>query len=160
MTRLVQTDEPKRRLVHAPAHRQQAMIAQDDSLAVAEGVGNARAFLLAEDDATKVVVDAVAAPEAHGVLRDHVKRLAEDGPGLAIDAVRVAGGVHVRARGVDGRVDGEGGPVDRLLALHHLPRVVDEDEVRHADLREVRRQRVEPEVVGEDGVADGAGLGG
>lgn len=55
--------------------------------------------------------------------------------------------VHVRARLVDLAVDGEGGAVDGQLgaALEHAPALVDEHEVRHADLAKVPRQRVDPE---------------
>jgi hypothetical protein len=52
-------------------------------------------------------------------------------------------------------VDGEGRGVDGLVALNDVAGVVDEDQMRDADLREVARQRIQPEVVGADGVADG-----
>lgn len=70
-------------------------------------------------------------------------------------AVRVAGGVDVGAGAVDGAVDGEGGGVDGLgsAAGDDAAGLVDEDEVGDADLREVRRQRVQPEVVRQDRVA-------
>lgn len=50
--------------------------------------------------------------------------------------------VDIRPRLVDRRVDGEGGGVDGLVALDDFARLVDEDEVRDADLREVRGERV------------------
>lgn len=70
----------------------------------------------------------------------------------------MTGGVDVGPRPVDLAVDGEGCRVDGLVANDDVAGLVDEDEVRDADLGEVRRERVQPEVVGQDGVADGARL--
>lgn len=52
-------------------------------------------------------------------------------------------------------MDGEGGSVDGLVALDDVAGLIDENQVRDADLGEVPRERVQPEVVGEDGVAHG-----
>jgi hypothetical protein len=43
--------------------------------------------------------------------------------------------------------------VDTFLTVDNIAVFVDEDQVRDADLREMHRQRVQPEVVGEDRVA-------
>jgi hypothetical protein len=53
--------------------------------------------------------------------------------------------------------DGEGCGVDGLVAFDYVTMLVDEDEVGDFDEREVGGERVEPEVVGENGVANGAG---
>lgn len=45
------------------------------------------------------------------------------------------------------------GCVDGLTPINDIAVFVDEDQVRDADLREMHRQRVQPEVVGEDRVA-------
>jgi hypothetical protein len=43
--------------------------------------------------------------------------------------------------------------VDGTEPINDIAVLVDEDQVRDADLREMHRQRVQPEVVGEDRVA-------
>jgi hypothetical protein len=45
--------------------------------------------------------------------------------------------------------------VDGLISNHHIPGLVHEDKVRDADLREVLREGVEPEMIREDGIPDG-----
>src|SRR5207253_6875194 len=50
---------------------------------------------------------------------------------------------HVWPSGVHLRVDGERRRVHRVLALHHVAVVVDEEEVRGADVPEVHPERVE-----------------
>jgi len=52
-------------------------------------------------------------------------------------------------------VDGEGGAVDGTVAFHHLALVVDQDQVRRADVPEVHAERVDPEVVGPLRIAGG-----
>lgn len=84
-------------------------------------------------------------------LRDHLELAAEDREGLAVNAMRVARGIGVGPRAVDGRVDGEGGRVDRLIAFHHQPVLVHEYEVRHLDKGEVHRERIQPWEVGDGG---------
>lgn len=88
---------------------------------------------------------------------DHLDGTAETTEGFAVDRVRVAGGVEVRAGFVDGTVDCEGWAVDGGLGAARLDFavLVDEDEVRDADLREVRAERVDPEVLWVEGVAEG-----
>lgn len=144
MASLVEAEEPKGGGVDGPPDGQEAVVLQDDGLAVAQGGGDALAFLAVEHHAAKVAVDGVRLVEAQRVLRHHVQLAAEDGEGLAVDAVRVARRVDVRPRLVDLRVDGERGRVDGFVADHDVAVLVDQDQVRHADLREVLRERVEP----------------
>ena len=63
------------------------------------------------------------------------------------------GGHDVRPGLVDLRVDREGGGVHRVAALDDLAGVVDQDQVADPDVGERRPERVDPEVVGELGVA-------
>ena len=59
----------------------------------------------------------------------------------------VGRGHHVGPGRVDLGVDGEGGRVDRAVALHDVALVVDQDQVGHRDLAEVDGERVDPEEV-------------
>ena len=67
----------------------------------------------------------------------------------------MGGGDDVGAGRVHLRVDGEGGRVDRPVALDDLAVVVDADQVVDRDVLEVHAERVDPEVVGVLGVAGG-----
>ena len=67
----------------------------------------------------------------------------------------MGGGDDVGPGLVDRRVDHERRPVHRLVAVHDVAVVVDEDEVADAHVAEAEPERVDPEVVGELGVADG-----
>ena len=62
---------------------------------------------------------------------------------------------HVGAGGVDLRVDGEGGGVDRPVAVDDLAAVVDQDEVLDPDELEAHPEWIDPEVVGALGIPDG-----
>lgn len=88
---------------------------------------------------------------------DHLNGTAEATEGFAVDGVRVAGGVEVRAGFVDGTVDCEGWAVDGSLGAAGLDFavLVDEDEITDADLREVCAEGVDPEMFWVDGVAEG-----
>ena len=66
----------------------------------------------------------------------------------------MGGGDDVGAGLVDRRVEHERGPVDRLVAVDDVAVVVDEDQVADPHVAEAAAERVDPEVVGELGVAD------
>ena len=55
--------------------------------------------------------------------------------------------------GVDRRVQHERGAVDVVVAVHDLARVVEQDQVARLDVAEAVAERVDPEQVGELGVA-------
>ena len=59
------------------------------------------------------------------------------------------GGHDVGARRVHGGVDGEGGRVDRAVALDDLAGVAHEDQVGDPDVAEAHGEGVHPEVVGQ-----------
>ena len=67
----------------------------------------------------------------------------------------MGGGDDVGPGLVDRRVDHERRPVHRLAAVDDVAVVVDEDEVADAHVPEAETERVDPEVVGELGVAHG-----
>ena len=68
----------------------------------------------------------------------------------------MAGRVEIWPGLVDLAVDGEGGAIDGVLGAAGLDFavLVDEDEVADFDLREVRAEGVDPEVLGVQGVAE------
>ena len=80
---------------------------------------------------------------------------AERAERLAVHAVAVRRGHHVRAGLVHRRVDDERGAVHGPAAVDHVAVVVHEDEVAHADVTEAHREGVHPEVLRELRVADG-----
>ena len=97
------------RLVDGVADGEDAVVAQDGRLVVAEGVGDALALLDVDHDAGVVVEEAVVLEEGAGVLGDRVEQATERRPGPPALAVGVGGGLHVGPGGVHLRVDGEGG---------------------------------------------------
>ena len=114
----------------------------------AERVGEAFALLEIEHDAGVVVEHRVVAVEGARVLGQGIERTAQGRPRLAVHGVGVGGRHDVGAGGMDLRVDGEGGGVDRPVAVDHLAAVVDQDEVLHPDEFEAHPERIDPEVVG------------
>ena len=93
--------------------------------------------------------------EGAGILGQRIEQAAERRPGLAVGRMRVGGRDHVRMRGVDRRVNHEAGLVDRLVADQDVAIVVDELKVRHLDLAEMLRQRIDPEPLGKFRIAHG-----
>lgn len=144
MTRLIQTNEPKCGLIHATAYSEQAMVLQNARLALAKRFPNPNAFFRVQHDALEVAVHRMRLVEAQRVLRHHIQLAAKYREGFPIDGMRVAGGVYVWPRLVNLGVDGEGSRVDGLVADNDFAFLIDEDKVRHADLRKVLRKRVEP----------------
>ena len=109
--------------------------------------------LLQHDGATALRAHGVVFVEDASVLGDRIERAAERGPRLAVDRVRVGGGDDVGAGGVHGGVDGEGGRVHRPAALDDLAGVAHQDQVGDADVAEAHAEGIDPEVVGQLGIA-------
>ena len=144
VARLVEANEPKRRGVDRLRDGQQAVILQDDRLAVPERLGDAFALLAVQHHAAEVVIDGVRLPEPQCVLRHHVQLAPKHAERLPVHRVCVACRVHVGPCFVDLRVYRERRRVDGLVSDHHFAVFIHEDQVRHADLAEVLRQWVEP----------------
>lgn len=125
VARLVQADEPERGRVDGLAHRDEAVVLQDDGLAVTQGFGNPLAFLSVQHDPPKVIVDRMTPPEADGVLGHHVQLAAKDREGLAVDGVSVAGRVHIGPSFMDFRMDGKCRGIDGLIPDHHVAVLID-----------------------------------
>ena len=153
--------EQIRRAIHALRHCQDAVVLQDDGFILAEGLGDAAALFVREHDPAEGVVDGVVVVEAAGVLVDGLELAAEGAEGLRRQAVAVHGGDDVGPGLVYRDVDAEAGRVDgvhvafAVLGLDGDALFVDEAEVVRPEVREGFAERVDPEVVGEDGVADG-----
>ena len=84
-----------------------------------------------------------------------IEEAAEGRPGAPRLAVGVGGRLHVGPGRVHLRVDGEGGDVDRPVALDDLALVVHEDQVGGPDQAEREAEGVDPEAVGALRVAGG-----
>lgn len=131
------------------------MVAQDDGLVAAQRRGDPAALLGVVGHAGVLLVAAVVLVEGAGVLGEGFEALGGGGQGLAVHGVAVGGADDVRAGLVDGGVDREGRTVDAVAALDDLAVVVDEQQVADLDVLEGDAEGVDPEVVGELGVAGG-----
>ena len=137
------------------ADREQAVVAQDDGLAVAELVRDALAFLEIEHHAGVLVEQGVVVVERAGVLGDRVEQPGERGPRLAVHRMGMRGADHVRAGGMDLRMDGERGLVQRSVALDDRAVMAHQQQVAHPDVPEVHAERIDPEVIGQLRIACG-----
>lgn len=90
------------------------------------------------------------------VLRDGVELAAQGAEAAAVDAVAVRGGVDVRPRLVDGRVNHEGGGVEQAhgAAVDDAAFLVDADQVGRFDEGEGDAEGVYPEGVWLDRVLE------
>ena len=154
LARALHRDEPERRLVDRLADREQPVVLVDRRLAGRELGGELLAGLDLEHDRAALLGDhRVVLVEDAGVLGERGERDAERAERLAVRRVRVGGGDDVGPGLVDRGVDHERGPVDRVLAVHDLAGVVDQDQVADPHVAEADAERVDPEVVGELGIA-------
>src|SRR5689334_6005903 len=72
-----------------------------------------------------------------------------------MERVRVRRRDHVRPRPMDARVNRERSGIDRIIALDHLARFIDQNEIRRANMSEVHAERIHPKARRELGVARG-----
>lgn len=77
------------------------MVLQNNRLPGPQMLGNPPPLFTIKHHTAKLRVHGVVVVEAQTVLRHHVQLAAKDGPRFAVDAVRVACGVHVGACFVD-----------------------------------------------------------
>src|SRR5882724_4895674 len=131
------------RLRHRAAADQQAVVAQDQVALVAEGVHEARFFVVTHGDALEVVVGDMAMHQGGvEVVRGQAVALARDRH--ARGRVRVHDAVRVLARRMDRRMNDEPGTIDRPFArADQIAVEIDLDQVRCGDL-------AVPEAVGID----------
>src|SRR5262245_59501171 len=155
MATALHRNEPPGGLVDRAADGQQSVISQDDGFVLAERGGEALAFDLVVNHSGVIVVDAVVFIERAGVLRDRIERAPQGRPRFAVYRMRVGGGHRIGARRVNRRVDGEGGDVDRVFALDDLAIMVDQDQIRDANLAEIHAEGIDPEMILFFGVARG-----
>src|SRR5262245_9753954 len=67
--------------------------------------------------------------------------------------MRMGGGDATGARRMNRRMNREGGGVDHVSAFDDLAFVVDQDQIRDANLAEIHAERIDPEMVRLFGVA-------
>src|SRR5712691_10126816 len=143
----LQRDEPESGLFHRVPDGDQAVVAEDDGLLLADGRGDAAALRELEHDAREIVEERVVLEESAGVLRQRIEQPPQARERLAVHRVRVGGGDRVGAGGVDLRMDREGRGIDRAVPFHHLALMIDEDQVGGADMPEVHSEGIDPEMV-------------
>jgi len=73
--------------IRTTTYRDEAVVLQDDGLAIPETLCDFLAFFAVQHHSAKVLVDGVVFVEAQAVLGDHVELAAEDREGFAVDAV-------------------------------------------------------------------------
>lgn len=74
LAQILERQKPPRRIVGRLAHRQEAMVLQNNGLVGrAQRLGNANAFLTVEDDAAKVLVDGMLLIETQRVLCNYLE---------------------------------------------------------------------------------------
>ena len=93
------------------------MALQDRRFALADRFGDALAFVELDRDAAKVVVDGMIIVEGADILGDRRKRTPERGERPTVSRMGMCGGVRIGPRGMDTRMNYEGGRVDRIVAL-------------------------------------------
>lgn len=69
--------------------------------------------------------------------------------------MRMARRMHIRPRLMNLAMDGKRRGIDRLVPHYHTAFLVHQYQIRHADLAEMLRERVQPEMVRQDWVANG-----
>jgi len=117
----VHGNEPPGGFVDAVADGEQAVIAEDGGFFRSERAGDAVTFGSFLDDAAVIFKDHVILVKRASILRERIEQAAERGPGLAVQRMGVRGCDHVRAGGVNARVNGEGGEIDFRAASTTLP---------------------------------------
>lgn len=143
------------RRLYRRAHGEQAVILQDQRLPVAQRLRQPHALALVQHHARERIEQRMILVEGARVLRQRIEQASERRERLAVGAVRVRGRDHVRPRRVDRGMNGEAGRVDRPVAGQDVAFVIDELQVRHADLAEMLRQRIDPELLGKLRIARG-----
>ena len=156
MAALLETAKPEYGGLDGLPDRQQAVIPQQTGLLVPQVARDILALLFGQHDAVKLLIDDVVVVKGARVLCRHVELSPQGAEGAPVDRVAVRRTEHVRSGLVDGRVDHvrRGIQQSARAAVNHLAGVVDQDQVTLLDQREGHAERVDPEGVGVDGVAE------
>ncbi len=104
---------PVKGLAHRAAHRQRAMVAQDQRFALTQVLQQGLLLLQVQHHALVVVIANL--QKAHGRLRQRQQPAVQRGHSHRRPAVRVDHAVHVMARGVHRAVDHVAGLVDAVV---------------------------------------------
>jgi len=136
---------------------------------VAHFLCDAFSFLLTEDDTVTpkdvsdltgeeyVPVDSLVFIECTSILSDHIQFNAQCTERLASDTVRMTSRNNIRTRLMNCTVDYK----PRGINSMHVPSLTDfsllvnENEIRYSEMPERLKDRVDPEVIGENGVTHG-----
>jgi hypothetical protein len=151
----VHGDEPPGGFVDGMADGEQAVIAEDGGFLRAEGSGDAIAFGGFLDDAGVILENDVIFVKRASILGERIEQAAEGGPRFAVQGVGVRGGNDVGARGVNTRVNGEGGEIDFRTAFDDSASVIYKNKVGSANLAEVHAKGIHPEMIEPLGIARG-----
>lgn len=138
------------------------MILQNSRFPVAQTFSNLPPFLTVQDHASEVRVYSVALVESQAILRHHIELSAKDRECFPVDTgvrqtryhmcewyrvllpVSMTRSMYIWSCLVDLRMNRKSRCINRLVADHDLAIFVDQNEIAHANLREVSRQRVKP----------------
>jgi hypothetical protein len=123
---------------------QQAVILQNHRLSHPQRPRDPPSLLPVQHHPPEIIVNRMIFPKPQTILRHHIQFPSKHGKGFAIDRVGVTCGVDIGTSFVNFGVYGECRCVDRFIAFDDLTFLIDENEVRHADLGEMLGQRVEP----------------
>ena len=82
--------------------------------------------------------------ERRDILADHIQRSTGRTPSSPIHRVRVTHRDHLRVFLVHRCVENETRAVDRVIALNDLTFVINKDQIRHPNLREMNTHRIRP----------------
>ena len=144
------------------AYRDEAVILQNGRFPIAQTFSNFPAFLAVQDHASKVWIHSMALVESQAILSHHIELPAKYRERFPVDTgmcqprcnvcewrksslpVGMARSMYIRPRLVDLGMNSKSRCVDRLVADYDLAVFVDQDEIAHANLREVSRQWVQP----------------
>jgi hypothetical protein len=155
LARLIQTQEPERRFVHRLADRQDAVILQNRCFSITQCIRYPLTFFGCKHHAAEIFIHTMGLVKANAVLCNHVQFPAKRTKCLAMHAMRMTRRIYIWPSLVDSAVNRKRRSIDRFIALDYLALLIHQYQVGHADEREVRRQRVQPKVVFEYGIADG-----
>lgn len=100
-------------------HGKQAMILEYDSLSITQVRRDPPSLVRVQYYPSKLRIDRVRLIKSQTILRHHVQLPSKHAEGFAVHRMRMAGGVHVRTRFVDFRMDSKGCCIDRLVPDHH-----------------------------------------
>ena len=145
LTTALQQKIPEDSRADVPTNGKKTMGLENDSLAIPQGSADPISLRRVKNHAPEVVEKRMILVEGAGVLTDGVQQSTEGRPRLAEHRVRMRGRMNIRARGMDARVDREGCLIEETLPFDNFARVIDTNQIRNSNFREVESKGVHPE---------------